>query len=65
MLEGHVPAAEIRRLLEKRPEAVGLAVPAMPSGSPVMGPEAECEAYDVILIGQDGVATTFASYAAA
>lgn len=33
-LEGHVPAADIRRLLDERPDAVGLAVPGMPYGSP-------------------------------
>ncbi|MDO9524297.1 MAG: DUF411 domain-containing protein [Gemmobacter sp.] len=65
VLEGHVPAADIRRLLSQRPVAIGLAVPGMPYGSPGMGPEAEREAYDVILIGKDGSATTFTSYAAA
>ena len=35
-LEGHVPAADIRRLLDERPDAVGLAVPGMPAGSPGM-----------------------------
>lgn len=65
VLEGHVPAADIRRLLEERPVAVGLAVPGMPYGSPGMGPEAEREAYDVILIGKDGSGSTFTSYAAA
>lgn len=64
VLEGHVPAADILRLLEERPEAVGLAVPGMPYGSPGMGPETEREAYDVILIGKDGCASTFTSYAA-
>lgn len=65
VLEGHVPAADIRRLLDERPEAIGLAVPGMPYGSPGMGPEADREAYDVILIGKDGRASTFTSYAAA
>lgn len=35
-VEGHVPAREIRRLLKERPQAIGLAVPAMPLGSPGM-----------------------------
>lgn len=65
VLEGHVPAADIRRLLEERPEAVGLAVPGMPYGSPGMGPEAEREAYDVILIGKDGSSSTYTGYPAA
>lgn len=65
MLEGHVPAADIRRLLEERPDAIGLAVPGMPYGSPGMGPETEREAYDVILIGKDGSTTVYTSYPAA
>ncbi len=64
-LEGHVPAADIRRLLAERRDAIGLAVPGMPYGSPGMGPEAEREPYDVILIGKDGSASTFTSYPAA
>ena len=64
-LEGHVPAADIRRLLAERPEAIGLAVPGMPYGSPGMGPESEREAFDVMLIAKDGSATTFTSYPAA
>lgn len=64
-IEGHVPAADIRRLLVEAPDAVGLSVPGMPFGSPGMGPETEREAYDVILVGRDGNASTFASYPAA
>jgi hypothetical protein len=65
MIEGHVPPADIRRLLEERPEAVGLAVPGMPYGSPGMGPETEREAYDVFLIHRDGSTEVYASYSAA
>ena len=65
VLEGHVPAADIRRLLAERPQAVGLTVPGMPYGAPGMGPETERAAYDVILIGKDGTTSTFASYASA
>jgi hypothetical protein len=36
VIEGHVPAADIRRLLDERPQATGLAVPGMPIGSPGM-----------------------------
>ncbi|MFD2106450.1 DUF411 domain-containing protein [Tabrizicola soli] len=64
-VEGHVPAADIRRLLAERPAAVGLSVPRMPYGSPGMGPETEREAYDVILVGTDGSGSVFTSYAAA
>lgn len=65
LIEGHVPPADIRRLLSERPEAVGIAVPGMPYGSPGMGPEHEREAYDVFLIRRDGGSELFARYAAA
>ncbi len=65
VIEGHVPPAEIRRLLAERPDAIGLAVPGMPYGAPGMGPESEREAYAVHLIGRDGTSNIFASYAAA
>ena len=65
VLEGHVPAADIRRLLEERPDAIGLAVPGMPYGSPGMGPESQREAYDVLLIGCDGSTEVFTRYLAA
>jgi hypothetical protein len=65
MIEGHVPAADIRRLLATRPEAVGLAVPGMPYGSPGMGPESRREAYDVFLIRRDGSTEVFSRYDAA
>jgi hypothetical protein len=52
VLEGHVPAAAVRRLLEKRPNAVGLAVPGMPGGSP--GMERAPQKYDVVLFGTAG-----------
>lgn len=63
--EGHVPAADILRLLQERPDAIGLAVPGMPYGSPGMGPEEDREAYDVLLIRRDGSTEVFASYPAA
>lgn len=63
VIEGHVPAADIRRLLEERPDAVGLAVPGMPYGSPGMGPEENREAYDVFLLSEDGSTEVFSSYA--
>lgn len=65
VIEGHVPPADIRRLLNERPEAVGLAVPGMPYGSPGMGPEHQREAYDVFLIRRDGTTVVFSSYPAA
>jgi len=65
MIEGHVPAADIRRLLSERPDAIGLAVPDMPYGSPGMGPEEDREAYDVFLILNDGSTEVFSRYEAA
>ena len=62
VIEGHVPASDIRRLLDERPDAIGLAVPGMPYGSPGMGPEEDREAYDVFLIRQDGSTEIYASY---
>lgn len=64
-IEGHVPAADIRRLLAEAPDAIGLTVPGMPYGSPGMGPETEREAYEVFQIGRDGAASTFSRYEAA
>lgn len=62
VIEGHVPAADIQRLLEDRPEAVGLALPGMPYGSPGMGPEDDREAYDVFLIREDVSTEVYMSY---
>ena len=64
-IEGHVPAREIRRLLKERPRAVGLAVPAMPIGSPGMdGPayRGRKDPYDVLLVARDGSSTVYQSY---
>lgn len=61
-IEGHVPAAEIVRLLREKPSAKGLAVPEMPVGSPGMEVEgSEPETYDVVLFG-DGATRVFARY---
>ncbi len=65
MIEGHVPTADIRRLLTERPDAIGLAVPDMPFGSPGMGPEDRREAYDVFLIRRDATTEIFSRYDAA
>lgn len=55
VIEGHVPASVIQRLLSERPEAAGLAVPGMPVGSPGMEvPGSPEETYDVLLFGAAG-----------
>lgn len=60
VIEGHVPAAEIKRLLLEKPNAIGLTVPDMPAGSPGMG-ESD-EPYEVLLLGRDGTSTVYARY---
>jgi hypothetical protein len=60
VLEGHVPAEEIARLLKEKPQIKGLAVPGMPMGSPGMdGPRKD--AYDVVTFQENGRTTVFAS----
>ncbi|HEU4459537.1 MAG TPA: DUF411 domain-containing protein [Methylibium sp.] len=64
-IEGHVPAADVRRLLKERPDAVGLAVPGMLIGSPGMDGPAygkRKDPYDVLLIGADGRSSVFSRY---
>src|SRR3546814_10490817 len=55
VIEGHVPAADIKRLLEEKPDARGLVLPGMPLGSPGMEvPEGRQQPYKVELIHRDG-----------
>ena len=61
VVEGHVPATEIKRLLTEKPKAKGLAVPGMPMGSPGMeGPHKD--AYDVLLVKNDGSNKVYKQY---
>jgi len=60
-LEGHVPAAEIHRLLKERPRAKGLAVPGMPMGSPGMEGSVS-QAYSVILFDNEGRTSVYKTY---
>jgi hypothetical protein len=64
VIEGHVPAADIKRLLAKSPRDVaGLAVPGMPSGSPGMEmPNRPADAYSVIAYAADGSTHVFAKH---
>ncbi|MDB5885541.1 MAG: metal-binding protein [Polaromonas sp.] len=62
VVEGHVPAQAIRRLLREKPKAVGLAVLGMPAGSPGMEIGDRHDAYDVLLVTPDGRARVYQSY---
>jgi len=61
LVEGHVPATDIKRLLKENPKAIGLAVPSMPPGSPGMESEDPIH-YDTLLITGDGNARVFAHH---
>ena len=66
-IEGHVPAREIQRLLREKPQAIGLAVPGMPIGSPGMDGPAygnRRDAYQVLLLTRDGGSRSYQSYTA-
>ena len=52
VIEGHVPASSVQRLLKERPKVAGLAVPGMPMGSPGMEvPSGQKDAYSVVAFG--------------
>lgn len=60
LVEGHVPAQDVVRLLAERPTAVGLAVPAMPLGSPGMEtPQGHRDPYDTLLVLPSGATRVF------
>jgi hypothetical protein len=66
VIEGHVPAPAIQRLLRERPPALGLAVPGMPVGAPGMdgpGYGVRRDAYDVLLVLADGSTRVFEHHA--
>ena len=61
VVEGHVPADDIKRLLSERPDIAGVSVPGMPIGSPGMeGPNPQ--PYDVLAFDEDGSLTHFSSH---
>ena len=63
VIEGHVPAEDIKRLLKERPAIVGLAVPGMPAGSPGMEVSSgRVQPYEVIAFDKTGKTTVFASH---
>lgn len=62
VVEGHVPATDIQRLLKEKPAIAGLAAPGMPMGSPGMEQGGRNEAYDVIAFTKDGKRSVFAKH---
>ncbi len=65
VIEGHVPAREILRLLREKPAVLGLAVPGMPVGSPGMDGAIygdRRDPYDVLLVSRDGSTRVYQSY---
>lgn len=65
VIEGHVPATDIRRLMREKPKALGLAVPGMPVGAPGMdGPEykGRKDKFDVLLVAKQGTHKVYQSY---
>ncbi|MDR1462456.1 MAG: DUF411 domain-containing protein [Azoarcus sp.] len=63
LIEGHVPASDLRRLLDEQPEAIGLAAPGMPVGAPGME-FGTPQDYDVMLVIRDGEARVFQHHSA-
>ena len=62
-IEGHVPAADVKRLLAEKPDAKGLVLPGMPTGSPGMEmPDGHTEPYTVELVRRDGTTAAFAAH---
>ncbi len=62
VIEGHVPALDVKRLLSEKPDVLGLSVPGMPVGSPGMEMGERVDSYSVIAIGKDGNAQVFNQY---
>ena len=62
VIEGHVPAADIKRLLKERPKVLGLSVPGMPVGSPGMEQGAHKEKYDVLTFDKTGDTGVYARH---
>ena len=63
VIEGHVPAGDIQRLLKERPAIAGLAVPGMPAGSPGMEtPDGRKDAFNVVAFDKSGRTTVYATY---
>ena len=62
VLEGHVPAADVKRLLSEKPAVAGIAVPGMPVGSPGREVGSTVQRYDVLSFDKTGQTKVFSSY---
>lgn len=62
VVEGHVPAADIQRMLKEKPFIAGIAVPGMPMGSPGMEQGGRKDPYNVIAFTKDGKRSVFAKH---
>ena len=62
VIEGHVPAREIKSLLKEKPRARGLVVPGMPVGSPGMEADGRKDPYKVFLVNRNGSTQTYVQY---
>ncbi|HEY6362148.1 MAG TPA: DUF411 domain-containing protein [Vicinamibacterales bacterium] len=62
VLEGHVPASDVQRLIKERPQVAGVAVPGMPIGSPGMEQGSLVQPYNVLTFDKQGQTSVFASY---
>ncbi len=62
VVEGHVPAADIQRMLDEKPKIAGIAVPGMPVGSPGMEVGDRKDSYDVVAFNRDGTTRVFARH---
>jgi hypothetical protein len=63
VIEGHVPATEVKRLLKERPAVAGIAVAGMPLGSPGMEvPDGRVQIYNVITFSKQGDVRVFATH---
>jgi hypothetical protein len=61
-VEGHVPAADIRKMLAEKPAIAGIAVPGMPMGSPGMEQGGRKDPYDTVAFTKDGKKTVYARH---
>lgn len=62
VVEGHVPASDVKRLVTEKPDVTGLTVPGMPIGSPGMERGATVQPYDVLTFNDLGQTSVYASY---